>query len=115
MLPAFLASIWARLYELDLNHNTIVEDNAELEIINNKLEKQVSELLAAATINIIKKTYDNIFTNKGGQKTWAYIHVDLNNETIRTEYSFSYYCPKYVISYESSCTKYKGDRPPFVP
>ena len=41
--------------QITLSHKTIVEDNAELEITNDRLEKQTSELSAAASINTQEK------------------------------------------------------------
>ena len=64
MLPAFLASIWARLYELDLNHNTIVEDNAELEIINNKLDLKI-KLQRYKTSEVVCKALLDAISPKG--------------------------------------------------
>ena len=74
-----------KLLELSLNNNLIVQNNVELEITNNELEKKVRDLSAAAPINIIEKVYDKSLSNKGGQKTlptfmWVLImeHLVLN-------------------------------------
>ena len=44
-----------KLQELHSNYDIIVENHAKLEISNGKLEKQVSDLLAAAPITTIEK------------------------------------------------------------
>ena len=59
-----------KLQELHSNYDIIVENHANLEISNGKLEKQVSDLQAAAPITTIEKVYDKSISNKGGQKTW---------------------------------------------
>ena len=59
-----------KLQELHSNYEIIVENHANLEISNGKLEKQVSDLQAAAPITKIEKVYDKSISNKGGQKTW---------------------------------------------
>ena len=56
-----------KLQELHhLNYDIIVDNHAEVEISNGKLEKQVSDLLAAAPITTIEKVYDKSISNKGG-------------------------------------------------
>ena len=59
-----------KLQELHSSYDIIVENHANLEISNGKLEKQVSDLQAAAPITKIEKVYDKSISNKGGQKTW---------------------------------------------
>ena len=61
--------VQSKLQELHLNYGSIVEDYTELEISNDKLEKQVSNLQAAAPITTIEKVYDKSISNKGGQRT----------------------------------------------
>ena len=59
-----------QLQELHSSYDIIVENHADLEISNDKLEKQVSDLQAASPITKIEKVHDKSISNKGGQRTW---------------------------------------------